>query len=431
MKIRKLIPSSLLGRSIIIVFIPTITVVLITALVFYETSWNIISKRLTQSVAADIKVVIKLIDYGLKFKAFRIANDDFKMKVALEENKDLNPLSFRSSRGILSRRLQQALEDLNKPFFYDLSNIDKGVKIAIQLNRDLLIINVHKDRLYSGSAFVFLLWMLFASIILLLLAYLFMKGQIQPLKRLAIIAETFGRGLDAPELRESGASEIRQTTNAFNQMRARIKRFLKQRTDMLAGVSHDLRTPLTRMKLQLSLIKDLKAKKELEYDINEMTAMLNSYVSFVKGEAPDPIDAINFHDLLRDICENTKVNNQKINLEINKEIKTSGRPLQLKRCFINLIENAVRYSEKIIVELNLEGKNIIVNISDSGPGIPQNKYDDVFKPFFTLDPSRNKLKGESGLGLTIAKDIVRSHGGDISLSKSSLGGLKVTVALPV
>ena len=431
MKIRKLIPSSLLGRSIIIVFIPTITVVLITALVFYETSWNIISKRLTQSVAADIKVVIKLIDHGLKFKAFRIANDDFKMKVTLEENKDLNPLSFRSSRGILSRRLQQALENLNKPFFYDLSNIDKGAKIAIQLNQDLLIINVHKDRLYSGSAFVFLLWMLFASIILLLLAYHFMKGQIQPLKRLAIIAETFGRGLDAPELRESGASEIRQTTNAFNQMRARIKRFLKQRTDMLAGVSHDLRTPLTRMKLQLSLIKDLKAKKELEYDINEMTAMLNSYVSFVKGEIPDPIDAINFHDLLRDICANTKVNNQKIILEINKEIKTSGRPLQLKRCFINLIENAVRYSEKIIVELNLEGQNIIVNISDNGPGIPQNKYDDVFKPFFTLDPSRNKLKGESGLGLTIAKDIVRSHGGDISLSKSSLGGLKVTVALPV
>ncbi len=153
MKIKKLIPSSLLGRSIIIVFIPTITVVLITALVFYETSWNIISKRLTQSVAADIKVVIKLIDYGLKFKAFRIANDDFRMKVTLEENKDLNPLSFRSSRGILSRRLQQALENLNRPFFYDLSNIDKGAKIAIQLNQDLLIINVHKDRLYSGSAF--------------------------------------------------------------------------------------------------------------------------------------------------------------------------------------------------------------------------------------------------------------------------------------
>ena len=431
MKLKKLIPSSLLGRSLIIVFVPTIAVVLLTAIVFYETSWNIISKRLTQSVAADIKVIIKLIDQDLKFKAFRIANDDFKMKVSLKKNKDLNPLSFRPVRGILSKRLQQALEDLNKPFFYDLSNLNQGVKIAIQLNKDLLIINVHQDRLYSGSAFVFLLWMFCVSIIFLILAYIFMKGQIRPLKRLAIIAETFGRGLDAPELKESGASEIRQTTNAFNQMRTRIKRFLKQRTEMLAGVSHDLRTPLTRMKLQLSLMKDLNAKKELESDINEMTAMLDSYVSFVKGEVPDPIEEINFHDLLREICENTKVNNKKIDLEINKEIISSGRPLQLRRCFVNLIENAIRYSEKIIVELNFDNENIIVDISDNGPGIPKNKYDEVFKPFFTLDPSRNKLKGESGLGLTISRDIVRSHGGDISLSKSSLGGLKVTVSLPI
>ena len=265
----------------------------------------------------------------------------------------------------------------------------------------------------------------------MLIAYIFTKGQIRPLTRLSIIAETFGRGLDAPILKESGASEIRQTTNAFNQMRTRIKRFLKQRTDMLAGVSHDLRTPLTRMKLQLSLSKDLNTKKEFEYDINEMTAMLDSYVSFVKSETPDPIEQIKFHELLLEICETTKIKNNKINLEIFKEIKSSGRPLQLRRCFVNLIENAARYSKKIIVELNSDDENIIVNIIDDGPGIPQNKYDDVFKPFFTLDPSRNKLKGESGLGLTISRDIVRSHGGDISLSKSILNGLKVTVTLPI
>tara|TARA_B100001123_G_C15301830_1_gene1021291 strand:+ start:1065 stop:2360 length:1296 start_codon:yes stop_codon:yes gene_type:complete len=431
MKIKKLIPASLLGRSLIIIFVPTVTVVILTSLVFYKTSWDIVSKRLAQSVSADIQVIIKLIDHGLKFKAFRIAHEDFKMKVSLEINKDLNPLSFRPSRGILSQRLQQALEDLNKPFFYDLSNLDQGVKIAIQLNKDLLIINVHKDRLYSGSAFVFLLWMFFVSIILLILAYYFMQGQIRPLKRLSIIAETFGRGLDAPELKESGASEVRQTTTAFNQMRTRIKRFLKQRTEMLAGVSHDLRTPLTRMKLQLSLMKDLKTKKELEYDINEMTAMLDSYVSFVKSETPDPIEEIKFHELIKEICLNTNNNGKKIDLIIVREIKSSGRPLQLKRCFVNLIENAIRYSNKIQVELDSDDENIVVNISDNGPGIPQNKYDDVFKPFFTLDSSRNKLKGESGLGLTISRDIVRSHGGEISLSQSSMGGLKVTVALPI
>ena len=198
---------------------------------------------------------------------------------------------FIEQRGILSKRLKQALIEIKKPFTYDLSNIDMGVKIVIQLDKDLLLVNVDKDRLYSETAFVFLLWMIFASIILLIISYFLMNKQIRPLKRLSIIAETFGRGLDAPELQSAGALEIRQTANAFNQMRTRIKRFLKQRTDMLAGVSHDLRTPLTRMKLQLSLLKDEKAKKELELDINEMTAMLDSYVSFVRSEAPEPIES--------------------------------------------------------------------------------------------------------------------------------------------
>ena len=172
-------------------------------------------------------------------------------------------------------------------------------------------------------------------------------------------------------------------------------------------------------------------KKELEYDIDEMTSMLDSYVSFVKSETPDPIEMINFHDFLKEIIENTKKEKEKIELKIIQKINSSGRPLQLRRCFVNLIENAIRYSKKIIVELNKDNENIIINIIDNGPGIPKNKYDEVFKPFYTLDPSRNKLKGESGLGLTIARDIVRSHGGDIKLSKSDLGGLKTTINLPL
>ena len=428
---KKFIPISLLGRTLIIVFIPIVTLVLITTLIFYQTSWSIISKRLSQSVVADINVIVKLIDQDLKDKAFKIADEDFKMKVSYEKDKNLNPLSFRPQRGILSARLRQQLEELDKPFFYDLSNLDQGAKIAIQLDNDLLIINVDKDRVYSESTFVFLLWMIFASLILLILAYIFMKGQIRPLKRLSIIAETFGRGLDAPELKESGALEIRHTTNAFNQMRTRIKRFLKQRTDMLAGVSHDLRTHLTRMKLQLSLMENTKDKKELENDINEMTAMLDSYVSFVKGEVPDPIQQIKFEEFLNEICNSIKIKNKDLILNIKKDIKNSGRPLQLKRSIINIIENSFRYSKKIVVELNTNNENIIINISDNGPGIPQEKYEDVFKPFYTLDPSRNNLKGESGLGLTIARDIIRSHGGDIKLSKSQMGGLKTTINLPI
>jgi two-component system osmolarity sensor histidine kinase EnvZ len=428
---KKIIPSSLLGRSLIIVFAPILILVVLTTFIFYQTSWSIISKRLAQSVVADINVIVKLIDQNLKTEAIQIAKKDFKMDVIYKKDTDLNPLSFRPQRGILTRRLQQSLEELERPFFYDLSNLEKGAAIAIQLNNDLLIISVHKDRLYNESAFVFLLWMFFASLILLLLSYLFMKGQIRPLKRLAIIAETFGRGLDAPELKGSGSLEIRQTTNAFNQMRTRIKRFIKQRTDMLAGVSHDLRTPLTRMKLQLSLMKDDDAKKELEYDIKEMTAMLNSYVSFVRGETPETIENIQLNNLINNICQNLDREKYEITETYSRKIDTSGRPLQIKRAIQNILDNARRYASKIQIDVSANNDECFISISDNGPGIPEKNYEDVFKPFFTLDPSRNKMKGESGLGMTISRDIIRSHGGDIKLSPSSIGGLKTVINLPI
>ncbi len=428
---KKLIPSSLLGRSIIIIFVPIIILVILTAFVFYQTSWNIISKRLTQSVVADINVIVKLFDQDLKLNAIQIAKDDFKMDIDIIPKKNLDPFSFRTESGILSKRLNQALEELDKPFFYDVSNIDKGAKIAILLDNNFLIINVNKDRLYSESAFVFLLWMIFASLILLFFSYFFMSKQIRPLKRLSIIAETFGRGLDAPELKSTGASEIKQTAIAFNQMRTRIRRFLKQRTDMLAGVSHDLRTPLTRMKLQVSLLKDEKAKKEFELDIKEMTAMLDSYVSFVRSEAPEPIEHISINEILNDNIKKIDNENLKIEFKQLNVVETSGRPIQLKRAFQNILDNSKRYSDKILIEISKDDKGCLINIDDNGPGIPGKNYEDVFKPFFTLDPSRNKLKGESGLGLSITRDIIRSHGGDIKLEKSKLGGLRSKILLPV
>ena len=232
----------MIGRSIIIIFVPLIILVLLTAFVFYQTSWNIISKRLAESVVADINVLVKLIDDDLPLYAKSIANKDFKMEISILENKVIDKISYDKNRGILSKRLEQSLTNLKKPFIYDLSNLEKGAIITIQLDQKLLVINVNKDRLYSETAFVFLLWMIFASVILFFTSYFFMSRQLKPLKRLAIIAETFGRGLDAPELKGEGSYEIRQTSQAFNQMRTRIKRFLKQRTDMLAGVSHDLRT---------------------------------------------------------------------------------------------------------------------------------------------------------------------------------------------
>ena len=429
--LRRFIPSTLIGRSIIIIFVPIIVLVLITALVFYQTSWNIISKRLAESVVADINVLVKLIDDNLEVYAKEIANDDFKMKINITDNAILDPLLMKVNRGILSKRLEQSLSNLDKPFIYDLSDLESGALIIIQLEEKLLVINVDKDRIYSETAFVFLLWMIFASLILLFMSYFLMSRQLKPLKRLAIIAETFGRGLDAPEIKSAGAYEIRQTSQAFNQMRTRIKRFLKQRTDMLAGVSHDLRTPLTRMKLQLSLLKDNKAKNELELDINEMTAMLDSYVSFVKTESPETIENIEINDLIKDCIKSINKNEYEIFLVEKDLIQTSGRPLQLKRAFQKIIDNSKRYADKIKLVIFLDKEGCNIEIHDNGSGIPKEKYEDVFKPFFTLDPSRNNLKGESGLGLTITRDIIRSHGGEIKLDKSDLGGLKLSVFLPI
>ena len=429
--IRKLIPATLIGRSIIIIFVPIIVIVLLTSIVFYQTSWSIISKRLTESVAADINVLVKLIDSDLINNAVNVANQDFKMKINIVNDKQLMSSKFNLNSGILSNRLNQSLSNLKKKFDYDLSNLEKGVLIYIQIDEDILEINVDKDRLYSESAFVFLLWMIFASIILFFMSYFLMSRQLRPLKRLAIIAETFGRGLDAPDIKTAGAYEIRQTANAFNQMRTRIKRFLKQRTEMLAGVSHDLRTPLTRMKLQISLMKDEKAKSELEADVNEMTSMLDSYVSFVKTESPEPIETIIISELIADIIKTVEKNNIKLILNEKSKIQTSGRQIQLKRAFNNIIDNSQRYAKKIEINLYKNDKDCVIEFNDDGEGIPTNKYEDVFKPFFTLDPSRNKLKGESGLGLTITRDIIRSHGGDVKLSVSNLGGLQLKVLLPL
>ncbi len=429
--IKKIIPSTLIGRSIIIIFVPIIIIVLLTSFVFYQTSWSIISKRLTESVAADINVLVKLINNDLTDNAVNIANQDFKMKINIINDKQLLASKFSLNSGILSNRLNQSLSNLKKKFDYDLSNLEEGVLIYIQIDNDILEINVDKDRLYSESAFVFLLWMIFASLILFFMSYFLMSRQLRPLKRLAIIAETFGRGLDAPDIKTAGAYEIRQTANAFNQMRTRIKRFLKQRTEMLAGVSHDLRTPLTRMKLQISLMKDEKAKSELEVDVNEMTSMLDSYVSFVKTESPEPIETIIINELIGDIVKTVEKKGVELTINEKNTIQTSGRQIQLKRAFNNIIDNSKRYAKQIEIILYTNEKDCVIEFNDDGEGIPRDKYEDVFKPFFTLDPSRNKLKGESGLGLTITRDIIRSHGGDVKLSESNLGGLQLKVLLPL
>ena len=442
--LKKIIPISLLGRSLVIVFVPIVVLVIITCIIFYQTSWDIISKRLSQSVVGDIGAVIDLIDQKKISEAKDIieptlnlneakllAQKYFNFKIQLRENEFLNVKDFKPKKRVFENRLSSELKLLNREFVFDSRDLESGLKIKIQVENNILIINVDKDRLYSGRAFVFILWMIFSSIILFFIAYIFMKNQTRPLKRLAILAETFGRGHDVPNLKSSGSIEIRQTANAFNLMRTRIKRFLKQRTEMLAGVSHDLRTPLTRMKLQTTMLKDDKIKIDIQNEIAEMTSMLDSYLNFTRGEISDPIEKIDFNLMLKELVNNLRIPNKNIELIIKKEIISSGRPAQIRRSLVNIIENAKRYSNLIQIILNIIGDEIIISIEDDGPGIEPKYYKDIFRPFFTIDKSRNKSIGGSGLGMTISRDIVRSHGGDIFLDKSNLGGLKVLINLPL
>lgn len=441
--IKKIIPKSLLGRSLVIVFIPIVILVIITCIVFYQTSWDIISKRLSQSVVGDIGLVIDLleeketneaknvIEPKLKFNEAKLLSQKyFNFEIKLLENDFLDIKDFHPKKRVLDRRLTEELKKLSREFVFDSTDLDSGLKIKIQMGNDILIINVNKDRMFSGRAFVFILWMIFSSVILFFVAYIFMKNQTRPLKKLSILAETFGRGLDAPAVQTSGAIEIKQTANAFNQMQTRIKRFLKQRTEMLAGVSHDLRAPITRLKLQVSMLKDEKVKKELLNDIKEMTVMLDGYLSFARGEAPEPIEVINFEFILKEIINNLKNNKIKVDLVIMKKIISSGRLTQLKRCLNNIIENAERYSDLIKITLDKKIDEIFITIEDNGKGIPPEHFKNIFRPFYTLDKSRNKTVGGTGLGLSISRDIARSHGGDINVDKSALGGLKMIISLP-
>ena len=426
--LRRFIPSTLIGRSIIIIFVPIIVLVLITALVFYQTSWNIISKRLAESVVADINVLVKLIDDNLEVYAKEIANDDFKMKINITDNAILDPLLMKVNRGILSKRLEQSLSNLDKPFIYDLSDLESGALIIIQLEEKLLIINVDKDRIYSETAFVFLLWMIFASLILLFMSYFLMSRQLKPLKRLAIIAETFGRGLDAPEIKSAGAYEIRQTSQAFNQMRTRIKRFLKQRTDMLAGVSHDLRTPLTRIKLQLAVIKDKDLSEKISKDVDEMEKMLNEYLQFASTGAKDKTETFDISELLDEII--LKFENENIQKKLKKNTYFNGRRNLITRCINNLLDNSVKYAKKISVNLEKKNSTILLSIDDNGPGVDKSEFQNITKPFYKIDKSRSDSKSSVGLGLSISSDIIKSHGGDIKFDKSKMGGLKVIISLP-
>jgi two-component system osmolarity sensor histidine kinase EnvZ len=314
-------------------------------------------------------------------------------------------------------------------YWFSTTNYKELIDLRIKFQNGYFKFLIPKDRVSSSSARIFGLWITVPAFVMIIISLIFLKNQTRPITALAKAAEKFGKGEEVDEFKPSGASEIRQAGLEFDRMRKRILRHLNQRSEMLSGISHDLRTPLTRMKLQAAFIEDNDISSKLVDDINEMEKMLNEYLQFTSSTYIEKVELFNLSELLEEIIK--KYNNQNISKNITERVYYNGRKNLIRRCINNLIDNALKYGKNINIELSKKNTNIFIKIEDDGPGIPENEYDNVFKPFYKIDKGRSESKSSVGLGLSIASDILRSHGGNIKLEKSKLNGLEVRIFLPV
>jgi two-component system osmolarity sensor histidine kinase EnvZ len=320
---------------------------------------------------------------------------------------------------------------VQRPFQVDNRSFEREILIRVQLQDGLLELFVPRKRLFSSTTYIFVLWMVGTSMLLLGIATVFMRNQVRSVRKLAAAADSFGKGLDVPNFKPEGATEVRQAAMAFSLMRDRLKRQIQQRTEMLAGVSHDLRTPLTRMKLQLAMMADVEGCAELQEDVAEMERMVEGYLAFARGEGGEKPVLTDLGELLEDVVGRYRRQGCEIDLHVEDKVALTLRPHALSRALSNLIGNALRYGGHVWVRAGRRPDAVEVVVDDDGPGIPAEKREQVFKPFHRLEHSRNVATGGVGLGLTIARDIVRSHGGDVVLEDSPLGGLRARVRLPL
>ena len=435
-QVNRLLPRSLFGRSLMIIVTPLILLQVVSTWVFYDSHWDTVTRRLAQSVAGDIAAVIEMMaddpapaHYA---RVFEIAQRKMQLDIVFKPDFTLPDSPILIRQNLVDEKLSDALaEFVGRRFLIDTRSLEKQVEVQIQLDDGVLHVELPRRRLFSSTTYVFILWMVGTSLILFAVATVFMRKQVRPIGRLADAAEAFGKGRDVPDFRPEGASEVKQAAGAFVVMRDRIKRQITQRTEMLAGVSHDLRTPLTRMKLQLALLGDTPDTAELKEDVAEMERMLHGYLAFARGEGTEQPVETDLGGLLEDVVGNARREGATVELAAESDMLVPLRPDAFRRCLANLIANAQRYAHRVAIAAAYRGSAIEITVDDDGPGIPADKREDVFRPFFRLDPSRNPETGGIGLGLTIARDVVRGHGGDLTLDESPLGGLRARLRLPV
>ncbi len=429
---KRFLPKGLFYRSLIIVAAPTILLQLIVTIVFFDSIWIKANKGMTRSLVGEIKTLSDVYSSNDKEQINYLTNI-YKKNFDFVINSIEEPIPeevFERRFSPMDRSLRRELKSTfgNDNYWFNTVNYLDIVEVRIRSRNKNLQFFFPKERIATSSVRLFVLWITLPSIILILIAILFLKNQTRPLTNLAKAAQKFGKGDYINEFRPSGAREIRNAAYEFDRMAKRINRHLNQRSEMLSGISHDLRTPLTRLKLQLAMINNEEISKSMTRDIDEMENMLNDYLQFAKTQAKENTEKVNLKDIFL-IIEN-KIKNSNLKIKIENDVSFYGRKNALQRCFSNIINNGLTYGEKISVTVQKSSNRVAILFDDDGPGIPIEHYRNVFKPFFRLDKSRSLNKSGVGLGLAIVEDIVHSHGGNIQLSKSNIGGLQVKISLP-
>jgi two-component system osmolarity sensor histidine kinase EnvZ len=434
-KLGNLMPKGLYARSLIIIITPVVLLQAIVAFVFMERYFQTVTARLAAAGVADIAAIVEIINTypgDPKYRDIeRIARQQLDLNIAVLPLEPLPPAAPKPFFDLLDQTLSRAIANkIGRPFWIDTVGRSNLVEIRIQLDHNILRVFARRSQIYASNSVIFISWMVGTSLVLLAIAILFLRNQIRPILRLTTAVDNFGKGRSVPDFSPWGAREIRQASVAFHDMKRRVERQIEQRTAMLAGVSHDLRTILTRFRLQLALIGDSPDIDALKKDVDDMNRMLEGYLAFARGDAGEETHATDMDMLLRELGNDARRSGHKASVAFSGEPFVKVRPQGFKRCLLNLVKNACRHGNEVAVTGTHEGGHLTVTVDDDGPGVPVEEYEAIFKPFYRLDTARNLDQSGTGLGLSIARDVARGHGGDITLAKSPLGGLRVTVTIP-
>jgi two-component system osmolarity sensor histidine kinase EnvZ len=429
-------PKGLFARALLIIIIPMVILQSVVAFVFMERHWNLVTQRLSAGVVQDIAALVDIYraypQDADQVKLKKIALDRLGLQIDFLPAGEMPPPSPKPFFSLLDQSLSEQLRrQLQRPYWIDTVGKSSLVEIRVQLDNAVMRVFARRSAAYASNSEIFLFWMVGTSTVLLMVAILFLRNQIRPILRLADAAESFGKGRDVPNFRPRGAREVRRAAMAFIEMKSRVERAFEQRTTMLAGVSHDLRTILTRFRLELALLGDNPETEAMRRDIAEMTAMLEGYMAFARGDLGEesaPTDMAAFLDELKSDAERQ---GHRATATFHGNPIVTVRPQAFKRCLANLVSNAARHAPSLAITGHSDHRYLTVTVDDDGPGIPAHQRDEVFKPFLRLDDARNQDEGGTGLGLAIARDIARSHGGDITLADSPMGGLRAVVRIPL